>query len=288
MTIEHLALDGGGPFGLITLGALRRSHGLGLWQMEDIKSIRCISSGSIVALSLLLHSDWDILYNYYVNRPWGECMACLLTKIPLCTEELCTIMLEPLITAADFTIDVTFKELHTRTKKELTIIASEISKNLEPIEFNYKTHPNMKIVKACAISCALFPFFRPVFMNKRVYLDGAFATGNYALANASKEIVERTMHLIFVWSNDTVVEEDAFLTIAPIVLGSMIAAVRFTQSGSRDPKIKIQLLGGKRSVDEWLEVVNKLEVRERYVAQGTKIVESFIGGHLVDKLGQKR
>ena len=288
MTIEHLALDGGGPFGLITLGALRRSHGLGLWQMEEIKSIRCISSGSIVAVSLLLHADWEMLYNYYVNRPWGECMTCLLTKIPLCTEELCTIMLEPLITAADLTIDVTFKELHASTKKELRIIASEISENLSPIEFSHKTHPNMKIIKACAVSCALFPFFRPVFMNKRVYLDGAFATGNYALANASKDVVEKTMHLIFVWSNDAVIEEEAFLTIAPIVLGSMIAAVRSTQAGSRVPKIRIELLGGKRSVEEWLEVVNKLEIREGYVARGTKIVESFIASHLVDKLCQKR
>lgn len=288
MTIEHLALDGGGPFGLITLGALRRSHGLGLWQMEDIKSVRCISSGSIIGVSLMLHTDWEMLYNYYVHRPWGACMTTLLTKIPLCTEELCTIILEPLITAADFTIDVTFKELYDKTKKEITIIGSEMSNELAPIEFNHIKCPNMKIVKACAISSAVFPFFRPVFMNKRIYLDGAFATGNYALANASEEVVERAMHLVFVWSSDSVIEEDAFLNITPMLLGTMMAAVRLKQSGLTAPKMKIELLGGIPSIDEWLEVVNDPEMRTGYIARGAKIVESFIGGHLADKLCQKR
>ena len=288
MIIEHLALDGGGPFGLITLGALRRSHALGLWQMEDIKSIRCISSGSIVGVSLLLHADWDMLHDYYVNRPWAACMTSLLTKIPLCTGELCTTMLEPLITAADFNIDVTFQELYDKTHKKLHIIASEISDQLSPIEFSHETHPGMKIVTACAMSCALFPFFRPVYMGKCVYLDGAFATGNYALANADSDIVKKTMHLIFKWSNDSVIEDEAFLTIAPIVLGSMIAAVRSMKTSAAEPAIRLELEGGRRSIVEWLNVVNKSEIRKKYVARGSKVVRSAITSHLVHKLSQKR
>lgn len=288
MIIEHLALDGGGPFGLITLGALIRSRELGIWAMQDIKSMRAISSGALVAVSVLLHEDWQTIRDYYTHRPWAECLCPLLTNIPICSDRLCSIILEPLITSAGFTTDLTFGQLYAKTNIELIIIVSRISGNLETINLSFKTNPNMKIITACAMSCALIPLFRPMLIDNTSYVDGGFSTGNYALYKAPGYVFEKGLHFVFTCRTGDKCELTTGLHgITSIIFAAMIDGLRKLNSEGKKAYREVKLLREKSTIEEWLSVINLVEVREKYVENGSKSIKTLICSHLIHELSKK-
>lgn len=48
MTIQHLVIGGGGPFGFTAFGVLKHLHDVGFWNIKNIKTIYATSIGALV------------------------------------------------------------------------------------------------------------------------------------------------------------------------------------------------------------------------------------------------
>ena len=137
MTIKHLVIGGGGPFGFTAFGVLKYLHDVEFWNIKNIKTIYATSIGALVGAFLLLGYDYNYIYDYYVKRPWEKIFKSIgvnnifniytdkgaIEIYPLYIECL-TMVLE----AKGLTSKTTLKEFYEYSGAELNIIVSEIKK----------------------------------------------------------------------------------------------------------------------------------------------------------------
>ena len=72
MTIKHLVISGGGPYGISFLGILEYLHDQGFWKIEDIESMYATSIGTILSTVICLNYDWETVNKYFIERPWKD------------------------------------------------------------------------------------------------------------------------------------------------------------------------------------------------------------------------
>lgn len=188
MTIQHLVIGGGGPFGFTAFGALKHLHDVGFWNIKNIKTIYSTSIGSLVSVFLLLGYEYSYIYDYFVKRPWEKIFKHIgvnnifniytdkgaIDIYPLYTESL-TMVLE----AKGMTSSVTLKEFYEYSGVELYIIATEINA-FKPEILSYKTYPDLELIKALTISSSLPVIFTPHFLDDKCFIDGGIFS-NYPL-----------------------------------------------------------------------------------------------------------
>jgi predicted acylesterase/phospholipase RssA len=180
MNYKTLVLSGGGSKGVTHLGALEFC-----WQMSFLKNIKRywgVSVGSIISLFLILEYTpqdiFEMLYRYGLFQ---------ISDIDTDTIKLSALM--PIESLGDrimdfvartsnfFDASTTFKQLHKKTGKHLNIIGTRVEgssdgSNLE--HFNHKLTPDMPVIDAIEISCALpFIFTEKIYKGIK-YIDGCF------------------------------------------------------------------------------------------------------------------
>jgi predicted patatin/cPLA2 family phospholipase len=188
MTIQHLVIGGGGPFGFTAFGVLKHLHDVGFWNIKNIKTIYATSIGSLVGAFLLLGYDYSYIYDYFVKRPWEKIFKHIgvnnifniytdkgaIDIYPLYTESL-TMVLE----AKGMTSSVTLKEFYEYSGVELHIIATDINSFKYEI-LSYKTYPDVELIKALTMSASLPVIFTPHFLDDKCFIDGGIFS-NYPL-----------------------------------------------------------------------------------------------------------
>ena len=70
--IKHIVISGGGHSILSFYGTMKESNIKKYWDYKNIESIYGSSAGSIMAIILSLNIDWELLDNYFLNRPWEK------------------------------------------------------------------------------------------------------------------------------------------------------------------------------------------------------------------------
>lgn len=187
MNIEHIVFSGGGPIGLSQSSSVNYLLKENYINIDKIKTVYGVSIGFINALCIALKYDFQDIITYEIHRPWEKIfnikpsMAIynIYTKKGIFDSDLWEKCLSPLLLAKNFTIDVTFQELFDTTNIELHGITTDINE-LKTVDISYKTHPNLKIVDAVHMSCALPFLFKPAFGDNTLYLDGG-TTNNFPL-----------------------------------------------------------------------------------------------------------
>ena len=188
MTIQHLVIGGGGPFGFTAFGVLKHLHDVGFWNIKNIKTIYATSIGSLIGAFLLLGYDYSYIYDYFVKRPWEKIFKHIgvnnifnlytdkgaIDIYPLYTDSL-TMVLE----AKGMTSSVTLKEFYEYSGVELHIIATEINSFKYEI-LSYKTYPDVELIKALTMSASLPVIFTPHFLDNKCFIDGGIFS-NYPL-----------------------------------------------------------------------------------------------------------
>lgn len=180
MTIKHLVLGGGGAGGFAVYGALKYLAKNNYWNVKDIVSIYATSVGSIIAIYITLKYDWDTLDDYLIKRPWDKIINIKPTDIlnlwsekGIFNENIIKSMLKPLLEAKELSENITLKDLYEYTSVDLHIYTTNINE-LFPIkiDISYKTHPNLEVYKAVAMSSAIPLVFSPICDNSNCYIDG--------------------------------------------------------------------------------------------------------------------
>jgi predicted patatin/cPLA2 family phospholipase len=188
MTIKHLVIGGGGPFGFTAFGVLKYLHDVEFWNIKNIKTIYATSIGALVGAFLLLRYDYNYVYDYFVKRPWEKIFKNIgvnnifniysdkgaIDIYPLYIECL-TMVLE----AKGLTSKVTMKEFYEYSGGELNIIVSEINEFKCEI-LSHKTYPDLELIKALTMSASLPVIFTPHFLDNKCFIDGGIFS-NYPI-----------------------------------------------------------------------------------------------------------
>ena len=188
MTIKHLVLGGGGPFGLVALGALKYLHDSHFWNIKDIKSIYATSIGAAISVYLTIGYDYDYIYNYFVKRPWEKIFndigidnlidfynkRGLIDLYPLYYRSL-----NMLLEAKDLSPNITLKEYYDYCGIELYFLTTEVN-NFSGVVLSHKTHPDLELIKSICMSGSFPGIFRPIVIDGKCYTDGGIFC-NYPL-----------------------------------------------------------------------------------------------------------
>ena len=192
MTIKHIVISGGGPAGLQYLGALEHLHNKEFWKTEEIETIYATSVGAIIAVFLCLKYDWETLNQYIIERPWqdafiitGKHILDAYTNKGLFDKKLAEIIFKPLLEAKDLTIRISLQELYDYSKIELHLFTFELNE-FKSVDISYKTHPELSLMTALTMSCALPGLFMPVCIENNCYMDGGVMT-NYPLNDCLRQ-----------------------------------------------------------------------------------------------------
>lgn len=203
-TIKHIAISGGSLSAWGKIGALRKSHEDGFWNIQDIESIYGTSMGSILAtfLSLLKSTPytqkyiyhWDMLEDYFVKRPWHHLFKMDLTNIlhsfqnrGIYDISLLREIFKPIFCAMDIEMDVTMAEFYEMTQIELHFFTVELG-SFELVDISYKTHPEWKVLEAVYCSACIPFLFSPHKLADSYYIDGGFLL-NFPLEKCIENIL---------------------------------------------------------------------------------------------------
>jgi patatin-like phospholipase/acyl hydrolase len=185
--INYLVLSGGGPYGFITYGCLKKLNKLNYWKLDNIKSIYGTSVGGIIAAIISLNIEWDILDNYLLNRPWDKAfnneldnfLICLINNNGIDGIEVIKVIMEPLLSSKNISINITLKDFYNITNIELYLYTTNINNEngMKNIELSYKSYPNMKLIDALACTSGYPLLFKPIFYENMCFLDGGIING---------------------------------------------------------------------------------------------------------------
>ena len=186
MPVKYLVLGGGGYLGLTTLGALHELHTNKIYHIDNITDIYSISIGALIGVILCLKIDWRIIIKYIKDRPWHKVVTITpdmilnaLTKKGLLDDSFFYESLKNLLNSVDLTTDITLQELFKYSQITLHIFSVKLN-DMSLVDFNHKTHPNMKVIDAVYASSTLPFIFQPFWYNDSYYLDGGLLN-NYPL-----------------------------------------------------------------------------------------------------------
>lgn len=193
MTIKHIVLSGGGPTLFQTLGILRKLNEELFWEISNIESIYGTSAGSIIAILLALNFEWQILLDYFLDRPWHEAYNVTANHIfsaynnkGIFDKDAFIKAFLPLFNAKDIPITINLKKFYEITGKHIVFYTFELN-HFETIELSHISHPDLELMDAVHMSCALPIIFSPRCVDGKCYLDGGMFD-NYPINHCVKNV----------------------------------------------------------------------------------------------------
>lgn len=160
--IRHIVCSGSGPNGISQVAIIMEYERRGLFRREGLDSFFGCSAGAIIGLYLLLNIPLDAAIEYVLKRPWnkfakldffemnerGGLLECSKIKD----------MMIPLFHANDIPLDITFAQAREKSTIDLHVFSTNLE-TFERVDFNFETHPNMPVLTAVMLSCAIPPVF---------------------------------------------------------------------------------------------------------------------------------
>lgn len=292
MTIQHLVIGGGGPFGFTAFGVLKHLHDVGFWNIKNIKTIYATSIGALVGAFLLLGYDYSYIYDYFIKRPWEKIFKHIgvnnifniytdkgaIDIYPLYTESL-TMVLE----AKGMVASVTLKEFYEYSGVKLNIIVSEINAFKHEV-LSHETYPDLELVKALTMSASLPVIFTPHFLDDKCFIDGGIFS-NYPLNICLDETKCHKNEILgvrkkYIYKYPTITKDSSFLEYIYVSFQKLLDGI--------DDHNRIEIIPYDiqcdmdifNNYDEWFDVFTISEKRVKLIDNGiniaTEIYPSFI------------
>ena len=272
--IKHLVLAGGGAFGFVAYGALRESHKMGIWNINNIESMYGTSSGAIWLTMISLKFDWSVLDDFFIKRPWQNVFKINVntimksyTECGILNKETIDESFRPLFNAKDISMDVTMKELYEITGIELHMYGTEID-DFQMVDFSYRTHPDWKVLDVVYISSCLPILFSPHKINNKTYCDGGFFS-NYPLYYCCKN-VDNPDEIMGIRGKFKENDEEAEVSLFDYIL-SLMLKMKDTLSASEEKiniKNELAIENGIVSIYDIYLATSTMEERIQLIQKG--------------------
>ena len=288
MVIKHLVMSGGGPAGLITYGAVRDLAKQNFWDLKDIITIYGTSIGSFMGVVISLGYDWDWLDDYFIKRPWDKLVSLTTLSIidaynnkGVLTADFIKETLSPLFTAKNLSIDITMKKLFDFNNIDIHLFTTEINGyRMKKVSISHKSHPDLSVINALAMSMA-YPFvFIPVCHNEKCYIDGGLLN-NYPLYDCIHD--NNCEHdEILAFKNSWIVKERKVddntnvFEFLIVILKKMKREIDIQQP-QEDIKNTVRcLVEDLDGLQSWVDALSTQDLRRKLIERGTYQAKIFL------------
>ena len=295
MTIKHLVLPGGGPNVLYVYGAIKKLAEKDIWKYDDIETIHGTSAGAIAGLIVTLNINWNDLDNYFINRPWQSVFSftpqhfldAYKNKGLLNIENLKLLCL-PLFNAADYSIDITFKELYERCNKKLYVYVTELN-NFQLEHFSVDNFPDMKVIDAIYMSSAIPPMFQPLVQDNKCYFDGGLFA-NYPVEQCLKLVdgvkIDEILGVKFIYNMDKschIQESSNISEYLFFIIRRLICNMEKQQNKEINIKNEVLIKTNGLDMDFWNSALYSSAIREKIIKDGAGFADIFLGYNLKEE-----
>ena len=179
--VDTLVLSGGGARGLYYIGIFKKLEEKSI--LEKINNYAGSSIGAFFCVLLNIGYNTKELIDFFLlfnlDKIKKLTPSNFLTNLGLDEGKHFEFVLEKMFEIKKINKNITFKELYTKTKKELFITGVCINEK-KCHYFSHKTTPNMQIIMAIRISTAMPIYFAPVKYNNKLWIDGGIIN-NYPI-----------------------------------------------------------------------------------------------------------
>jgi predicted acylesterase/phospholipase RssA len=284
MPIKHLVISGGGPIMIQILGAIQHLEKENFVNMKNIESIYGTSAGSIVGILICLDFDWETINDYIIKRPWQDVFPIKVQNIfdaytkkgvfDIKTIEKC---FKPLFDAKDISLDINLEDFYKLTKIELHLFSFEINE-YKVHDISYLTHPDLSLMLAVQMTCALPILVTPVCIDGKCYIDGGMSS-NYPLSYCitSGKNPDEILGFKNKYSDDkSYINSES--TILDFLLSFLFKAVFSINTDNIQPNIKYELLCDVKqmSFNVLRSSLSSIEVRRDLFNNGVESAVKFL------------
>jgi len=187
MTIKHLVISGGGPIMVQILSAVQELEKNNYIDMNNIESIYGTSAGAIMGVIFSLRYNWETINDYIIKRPWQDVFPIKVqnildsyTKKGIFDTKTIEKCFKPLFDAKDIPLNINLRDFYELTKVELHLFAFEVN-SYKVEDVSYITYPELSLMKAVQMSCAIPILVTPVCIGDKCFMDGGVGS-NYPLS----------------------------------------------------------------------------------------------------------
>jgi len=240
----------------------------------------------------MLKIDEVILYDYLIKRPWDKifdihpAMYEIINNKGLLDYTVFQKIINPLITVKNLDENITLKELYEYTKIDYHLYTTNIN-NQKPmsVDLSHKTHPDLEVYKAIAMSAAIPVAFKPIFYNNGCYIDGGLL--NNLPINSCIEDSKCNLDELLVISSLTPINTINIQNDTPFhyymyyLFNSMFNMIAYEQRGSQ-VKHKVDCFSDICDMSNWLKPLTYQNYRIDMVDHGVKCAINYLNN--MDKI----
>ena len=183
--IKHIVLGCGGPTGFINMGILKYLYEKKFWNYNDVKSIYGSSVGAVMAIVISLKINPNDIESYIIHRNWSKYIEFTPSKLFNAFQNKHLIdtgfihdFLKTLLYSVDLDEHTTLLDLYKKSGIFLHIYTVDLNTpDLTPIELNHETFPELTVIKAAEMTCAIPILFKPIYYKEHFYIDGGLLNG---------------------------------------------------------------------------------------------------------------
>lgn len=295
--IEHIVINGGGPTGLISYGALKYLFEQEFIKMANIKSIYGTSIGAIVGVILSLRYDWVTLDDYFIKRPWDKVFKIepdnlfeMYYSKGLFQFSIVREILKPLLTAKDLSENITLSEYNEYAKIDHHFFTVELN-SFEKIDLNHKTHPNLSLLTALEMSCAVPILCKPIITDNKCYIDGGLFD-NYPINECLKNekcTEDHVLGIRNIWTQDDIHITDN-MNLFQYLQVSLLKIVKHVQKDNIPKAIRyeVKCLCDEQisQISNWIVYMTDREKRLELIKSGKNYADLFFNYEKELGLGQ--
>ena len=287
--IKHLVIGGGGPNGLITYGALSHLSKLGFWEISNIESIYGCSIGSLIGIVISLGYPCEWIDDYLIKRPWDKLMkdskipiSDIISRRGLITDNFIIEFMTPLLKAKELSCTITLKELYEYNHIDIHMFTVDVNSiRLEKIDVSYKTHPDLILTTALAMTMALSIIFPPILMNTECYIDGGMIN-NFPLSdciNFTKCDLNEILSIRITYTNyviNTITESTSLIEMLYIIMQKMAYNISESENQPTIKNIVECNIEDAFNIEVWLMSITSEQKRNDMLLHGYEFARLFL------------
>ena len=283
MVIKHIVISGGGYKGFYTIGALKHLSSIDYFNIDNIESIYGGSVGGLIGLILCLKLDFKDVCEHAIHRPWQnlfhfspEDILNIISKKGLLNKEFIYAIFDNFFKNAGFTKDATMKDIYNYSKITLYLFTVNITSfKLETI--SHETHPDMKILDAIYMGCAIPFVFQPPFYKECNYVDGG-VINPYPLNICINNCINKEEILAFKIIDDSFSPIDEKASIFQFGFYLFYRLIKENYNFTISEKITNEIIipSVTMNMTDAQKIINNSDVRKQMILDGEKYAKLFL------------
>lgn len=284
--IKHLVISGGGPTMIQTLGSIQFLEENKFIDISNIETIYGTSAGAIIGVLICLKYDWTTLYDYIIKRPWQEVFPVNIRNIfdaytnkGIFDDKTVIKCFKPLFDAKDISLNISLKDFYEYSKIELHMFSFEVN-NFQVEDISYLTHPDLSLITAIQMSCALPILMCPICSDGKCYIDGG-VTCNYPLKNCidSNKNIEEILGFKNQYDNNNKNQIDSNSTLLDFIISFLFKLIHsISSNNSTQTSITYEVISNTDflTISTLKSALYSIETRENLYINGIETASKFL------------